>query len=194
VHWELRCARWADIELAMAEWQFTAGKTGKPHIVPLAAQAVDILRGLYPLTGNGEFVFPSASQRELPMSDMAMWMTVRGLGLDSASLYDFQQMARTILNKPLKSPPDCIAHQMSHPVGITTEHIYSPALRDPDRRLAERKAMMQTWADWLDSLRNGRDAETWRLEPPEVARHRVQQYITPIKNLICEQKANRRTP
>jgi len=67
-------------------------------------------------------------------------------------IYDFRQMARTILSKVLKFPPDCITLQMGHPVGITTEHIYNPALCDPEHRLPERKAMMQAWADWLDGL------------------------------------------
>jgi len=47
---DLRRARWANIDLEKAEWRFTADKTGKPHIVLLAAQVVDILRGLHPLT------------------------------------------------------------------------------------------------------------------------------------------------
>jgi len=155
---DLRRARWVNIDLEAAEWRFTADKTGKPHIVPLTAQAVNILRGLHPLTGNGEFVFPRARQRERPMSEMAMRMALRGLGLNNASIYDFRQMARTILSKVLKSPPDCIQLQMGHPVGGETERIYNPALRSPEHRLAERKAMMQAWADWLDSMREGGDA------------------------------------
>lgn len=49
---ELRRARWADIDLDGAEWRFTASKTGQSHIVPLASQAVAILRSLQPLTGR----------------------------------------------------------------------------------------------------------------------------------------------
>jgi len=155
---DLRRARWTDIDLEAAEWRFTADKTGKMHIVPLAAQAVDILRGLHPLTGNGEFIFPSTNQRERPMSEMAMRMALRGLGLNNASIYDFRRMARAILSKTLRFSPDCIALQMGHPIGGETERIYNPALCDPEYRLPERKAMMQSWADWLDGLCEGRDA------------------------------------
>jgi len=155
---DLRRARWADINLEAAEWRFTADKTGKAHIVPLVAQAVGILRELHPLTGNGEFVFPSASQPERPMHEISMQAALRGLALNNASIYDFRRMARAILSKTLRFPPDCIALQMGHPVGGETERIYTPALRDPEHRLAERKAMMQAWADWLDGLCEGRDA------------------------------------
>lgn len=49
---ELRRARWVDIDLDAGEWRFTASKTGTPHIVPLAMQAVEILEELRPLTGS----------------------------------------------------------------------------------------------------------------------------------------------
>ncbi|WP_242470721.1 tyrosine-type recombinase/integrase [Thiocystis violacea] len=57
---ELRQAEWADIDLEAAEWRYTATKTGTPHIVPLATQAVAILRELEPITGRGRYVFPCA--------------------------------------------------------------------------------------------------------------------------------------
>ena len=69
---ELRHAKWADIDLDAAEWRFVASKTCAPHIVPLSCQAVEILRELYPLTGRGVFVFPSARGRARPMSDNAV--------------------------------------------------------------------------------------------------------------------------
>ena len=54
---ELRKAEWTDIDLEGGEWRFTVTKTDMPHIVPLARQAVEILRELYPLTGQGRYVF-----------------------------------------------------------------------------------------------------------------------------------------
>jgi len=41
---ELRNAEWADIDLEAAEWRYTVTKTDTAHIVPLATQAVAILR------------------------------------------------------------------------------------------------------------------------------------------------------
>jgi len=155
---DLRCARWAEIDLEGAEWRFTADNTGKPHIIPLAVQAADILRGLHPVTGNGEFVFPSINQPEHPISEMAMQMAVRKRGLNRASLYDFRRMAEMILGKALRFPPDCIASQMGHPISGETERIYNRARCAPEHRLPERKAMMQAWADWLDGLNEGGDA------------------------------------
>ncbi|MBI1732039.1 MAG: integrase arm-type DNA-binding domain-containing protein [Gammaproteobacteria bacterium] len=47
---ELRKARWADIDLEATEWRYVVSKTGTAHIVPLAKQAVAILRELLGLT------------------------------------------------------------------------------------------------------------------------------------------------
>src|SRR3546814_12564212 len=66
---ELRRARWADIDLGAGEWRYVATKTATQHIVPLATQAVEILRELQPLTGRGEFVFPGIRDRKRPMSE-----------------------------------------------------------------------------------------------------------------------------
>lgn len=60
---ELRAARWADMDLDAAEWRFTPPKTRNQTqvelIVPLARQAVAILRDLRQLTGKREHVFHS---------------------------------------------------------------------------------------------------------------------------------------
>jgi len=61
---ELRKAKWADMDLDAAEWRFTVTKTDTQHIVPLARQATEILRELFPLTGRGKYVFPGTLSGE----------------------------------------------------------------------------------------------------------------------------------
>ena len=149
---ELRRAHWADIDLDAAEWRFTTSKTGTPHIVPLATQAVEILRELHPLTCRGEYVFPSARGRDRPMSENTVNAALRRMGFDSDTMtgHGFRAMARTILDEVLGFRPDYIEHQLAH------------AVRDPNGRaynrtahLPERRRMMQAWADYLDQLRDG---------------------------------------
>ncbi|MBB1472390.1 integrase arm-type DNA-binding domain-containing protein [Luteimonas sp. MC1782] len=149
---ELRTARWAEIDLDAAEWRFTASKTGTPHIVPLSTQAVEVLRGLQPLTGRGEYVFPSERGKGRPMSENTVNAALRALGYgpDTMTGHGFRAMARTILDEVLGFRPDYIEHQLAH------------AVRDPNGRaynrtahLPERRVMMQAWADYLDNLRVG---------------------------------------
>ena len=58
---ELRGALWAEFELDGARWRIPAArmKMREEHLVPLARQAVALLRGLHQHTGAGDLVFPS---------------------------------------------------------------------------------------------------------------------------------------
>jgi integrase len=62
---ELRRAEWNEIDLDAAEWRIPAVKTkGRVmHIVPLADQAVSILRELEPATGKSRRVFARTERR-----------------------------------------------------------------------------------------------------------------------------------
>lgn len=149
---ELRAARWEDVDLDAREWRYTATKTGTPHIVPLANQAIEVLRELQPLTGRGEYVFPSLQGKGRPMSENTINAAMRRMGFDSKTMtgHGFRAMARTILDEVLGFRPDYIEHQLAH------------AVRDPNGRaynrtahLVERRKMMQAWANYLDELRAG---------------------------------------
>lgn len=149
---ELRKAEWAEICFETAEWRIPGDKMKmkNPHIVPLAFQAVSILKDLYPLTGHSKYLFPSPRSPLRPMSDNAILSALRRMGFekDEMSGHGFRAMARTILDEVLHVRPDFIEHQLAH------------AVRDPNGRaynrtahLAERKKMMQAWADYLDSIK-----------------------------------------
>jgi integrase len=151
---ELRHAEWSAMDLDVGEWRYTVTKTNTPHVVPLSAQAVALLRELQPVTGRGRYVFSSARSSQRPMSDNAILAAMRRMGIakDEMSGHGFRAMARTILDEVLGFRPDFIEHQLAH------------AVRDPNGRaynrtahLAERRKMMQAWADYLDKLQNGAD-------------------------------------
>lgn len=151
---ELRTARWADIDLDNAEWRFTVSKTKTPHIVPFATQTVAILRELWPLTGDGEFVFPGRDPKKA-MSEAAINAALRRLGYDTKTEitgHGFRAMARTILHEELHQKPEVIEHQLAHAVPDVLGAAYNRT-----RFLKERKAMMQLWADYLGRLKAGAD-------------------------------------
>ena len=152
---ELRTMRWADVDLDAAEWRFTTSKTGTPHIVPLATQAVEILRALQPLTGAGNagvFVFPGMRDLRRPMSGGAInaALKILGYGSETITAHGFRAMARTILDEVLGFRPDYIEHQLAHAVRDPLGRAYNRTAH-----LLERRKMMQAWADYLDGLRNG---------------------------------------
>jgi integrase len=151
---ELRKAEWSEIDLDKAEWNIPAKrmKMREPHLVPLATQAVEILRELHALTGGGRYVFPGARTNGRPMSENAVLAALRRLGYAKGEMsgHGFRAMARTILDEVLHVRPDFIEHQLAH------------AVRDPNGRaynrtahLDERRKMMQLWAGYLDKLKVG---------------------------------------
>ena len=86
------------------------------------------------------------------MSNNAILAALRRMGYDKDTMtgHGFRAMARTILDEVLQVRPDFIEHQLAH------------AVRDPNGRaynrtahLAERRKMMQKWADYLDGLKAG---------------------------------------
>jgi integrase len=150
---ELRHAEWSEIDLDAAEWNIPGDKmkTGEPHLVPLAPQAMAILRDLHALTGRGRYVFPNPRTATRPMSNNGVLSALRRMGYakDEMSGHGFRAMARTVLDEVLHFRPDYIEHQLAH------------AVRDPNGRaynrtahLPERRKMMQAWADYLDQLRD----------------------------------------
>ncbi len=151
---ELRQAEWEHIDLNTKEWRYLVTKTKTQHIVPLSKQAVEILTGLYPLTGNGRFVFPSARtpNGSRAMSDVALLAALRRMGFDKSemTIHGFRAMARTILDEVLGVRPDFIEHQLAHAVKDPNGRAYNRTAH-----LAERHKMMQAWADYLDSLKAG---------------------------------------
>jgi len=160
---ELRAAEWSEINLDTAEWNIPIERMKLPlktkqerkgqfHLVPLSNQAITILQELQALTGHSKYVFHSHRTLLRPMSDNAVLSALRRMGFakDEMSGHGFRAMARTILDEVLQVRPDFIEHQLAH------------AVRDPNGRaynrtahLAERRKMMQTWADYLDGLKAG---------------------------------------
>jgi integrase len=160
---ELRHAIWQEFDLDAACWtipaarmkrQLAGKRNGPPHIVPLAAQAVAVLRDLAPLTNTGPeaFVFRGERHHDRPMSENSVNAALRALGYDgdTATGHGFRATARTLIAERLNVPPEVIEAQLAHNVSDTLGRAYNRA-----EFMQQRGAMMQQWADYLDSLRMG---------------------------------------
>ena len=148
---ELRTMKWADVDLEQGEWSYMVTKTETHHIVPLARQAITILRELQPVTGDGTYVFQNGRSRQRPMSDMALNAAMRRMGIDTKgeqTSHGFRAVARTILDEILGYRPEIIEHQLAHAVRDPLGRAYNRTAHLPERR-----QMMQAWADYLDTLK-----------------------------------------
>ena len=158
---ELRHMEWAWIDLEGALLTVPAEvmkrkkaekANGKPHEVPLAPQAVAILRELHALTGHGRYVFPSLLTGERCMSENTVRGALRRMGYsnDDMTAHGFRAMARTMIAERLGIAPEVIEAQLAHAVGDALGRAYNRT-----QYLDQRRDMMTKWADYLDQLRRG---------------------------------------
>jgi integrase len=151
---ELRKMEWKDVNLDGAEWVYHVSKTDTMHIVPLAKQAVEVLREIQPLTGHGKYVFHGERDHDRPMSDNAIRSALRRMGWanDEMTPHGFRAMASTILDN-MGYKQEWLERQLAHEEANKVKAAYK---RDAWRMyLPERTAMMQVWADYLDKLKAG---------------------------------------
>ena len=160
----IRALRWGWIDFdramltipAMDMKRTKAAKiNGRPHFVPLAHQAIALLKEMQPYTGRGVYVFPSVRSNDRPMSENTINAALRRMGYtsDDMTAHGFRSLGRTVIGENL---PDIhhdvveaqLAHGKSGPLG---------AAYDRADYMAQRVRMMQTWADYLDKLRAGAD-------------------------------------
>lgn len=160
---ELRAAAWAEFDLDAALWTIPAARmkrrkegkeNGEPHLVPLPAQAVEILRKLHPVTGHSALVFHGERSHERPISDNTLRaaLLTLGYGPDVQSVHGFRATARTLLAEELNIDPLVIEAQLAHAVKDANGRAYNRT-----QYMKHRATMMQTWADYLDKLRKGAD-------------------------------------
>ena len=150
---------WVDFEKAMLTIPAASMKrtkqgkaTGKPHLVPLAPQALACLERMKPLTGHGTYVFPSLLSGERPMSDNTVNTALRRMGYNNTEMtaHGFRAMARTIMGEELEVNQEVIEAQLAHGKSGPLGEAY-----DRTTYMKQRRKMMTDWADYLDKLRQG---------------------------------------
>ena len=171
---ELRHTEWAEIDLEASMLTVPAERmkrnkvdkvNGPAHAVPLAPQAVAILRELQPLTGHGRYVFPSLLTGERCMSENTVRGALRrmGYGNDDMTAHGFRATARTLIAERLGIAPEVIEAQLAHAVADALGRAYNRT-----QYLEQRREMMSAWADYLDRLRDGAQVIQFKVGPAAV--------------------------
>lgn len=165
---ELRLAGWKEFDFEERLWRIPAErmKMRLPHIVPLANQAVVILKGLREYTGQSCYVFPSIKTYERPMGKATLLHALRGMGYrrDAMTVHGFRSMASTMLNE-LGYNRDWIERQLAHQEKNSARDAYNYA-----QYLNQRKTMMQEWADYLTALLEKTRSKYGLEAPPDAAK------------------------
>jgi integrase len=150
---ELIGAKWSEIDLDAARWDIPANrmKMKTPHIVPLSAQAVEVLRTLQVVTGRGELLFPGERDHGKPMSNNTILGALERMGYKGRMTgHGFRGIASTLLHE-MGFDHAHIELQLAHQERNEVSASYNHALY-----LSQRAKMMQHWSDYLANCTGGK--------------------------------------
>ncbi|REE21221.1 integrase [Paraburkholderia sp. BL27I4N3] len=153
---ELRKAQWPEFDFMTATWKIPAErmKMGEPHVVPLSTQAIVLLQELReinppPKTGP-QWLFPNRRRGSVDcMSATTINRALGNMGFNGEQLFrahGARGTASTYLHGADYEPlivESALAHKQKGVAGVYNQGKY----------LKQRRAMMQAYADYLDSLR-----------------------------------------
>jgi integrase len=158
----LRMMEWAELDLDKAMWTIPSMKMkrtklekeqGEAHTVPLPTQAVELLRGIHPMTGHGRYVFPGERSHDRPLSDNSVRSALYSLGFGKEqSWHGFRASARTMLVDELNIDWQVIEANLAHAKKDANGTSYNRT-----KYINQRFIMIQQWADYLDKLARGAD-------------------------------------
>lgn len=149
---EVRFMEWAEIGFEAKEWRIPANKMKKEtkHIVPLSAQALEILEEIKAMGLNSPYVFFNTASRK-PYSENFITNAIARMGYKGRMTgHGFRGLASTILHEQ-GYLHDAIERQLSHNEKNKVAAAYNHAQHLPYRR-----QMMQDWANYLDNVRTGK--------------------------------------
>jgi integrase len=150
---ELRHAEWKEFDLDGAEWLIPAEKMKmrRSHRVPLARQAIAIVKELQEISGHTRWLFPSVRTVLRPISENTLNAALRriGYGPEAMTAHGFRAMAATRLNEMGRWNSEAIERQLAHQDRDEVRAAYTYAVE----YWPERVLMMQAWADYLDEVR-----------------------------------------
>lgn len=156
---ELSQSEWSFIDFEKSHWLIPARlmKMNRDHLIPFPHQVGTLLKALYPITGQSKYIFPSVRSDDKPMNSETVNKTIRklenGRYVGRMVAHGFRGMASTLLNENKRTAnvdfgTDEIELQLAHVENNKVRGAYNHA-----EYLESRTAMMQWYADYLDSLR-----------------------------------------
>ncbi|MCX7143736.1 MAG: site-specific integrase, partial [Proteobacteria bacterium] len=163
---ELLNARWTwvDFDAATLTIPVEIMKARRPHVVYLSQQALDILVALRAFAGSSPYLLPGRYETDQPMSDATLNRVITataakarqaGLALADFTVHDLRRTGSTLLHEAGFNTDwieKCLAHEQR---GVRA--VYNKAEYADQRRL-----MLQTWADMVDSFITGTvTASSW---------------------------------
>ena len=152
-------ATWNEVDFDNAKWTIPKErmKTGKPHVVYLSNQALDILVTFKTCFGASRYLHPGRYDMDTPISNATLNKVIdvaveairkNGEEFESFTVHDLRRTASSLLNEAGFNRDwveKCLAHEENSVRGIYNKAEYSE----------QRRVMLQAWADMIEAWHNG---------------------------------------
>lgn len=155
---EIQKALWSEFDLDAKTWSRSSErmKMRRDHDMPLSRQALEQLNLLHTLTGHRKQLFPHISDPDKFMSENTLNQAIqKRMGFD-ATAHGMRSVFSTLMNE-MGFNPDAIERQLAHEEANKVRRTYNRA-----KYWDERVKLVQQWADYLDSLRDGAEVIPFR--------------------------------
>lgn len=152
---ELTGAAWSEIDFEKGEMLIPAGrmKTKKDHLVMLPTQAIEMLQELQRLAGGSPWVMPMPTNPNRAMHSnnlsAAHAAALEAGDINDYNIHDHRHTASTHLRERGHSP-EVVETALSHAIPGMAGTYSHAQYKD------QRREMLQSWADFLDSVMNER--------------------------------------
>lgn len=162
-------ATWNEIDFDKGLWIIPASrmKAGKAHVVPLSEQALDILTAFRACFAASKYLHPGRYDSDTPISNATLNRVIDAAveriqkddpEFQSFGVHDLRRTFSTGLNRA-KFDERWIEMALAHAPRNRVAAIYNT-----NRYLAERKIMLQAWADAMDAWARGESARDLLME------------------------------
>ena len=145
--------RWEEVDFGERLWTCPAErmKTDEDHRVPLSDEMIAIIEPLKAM--KSEYVF-EGQKRNKPLSNMAMLMLLRRMGIEDVTVHGFRSTFRDWASEVANAPREIAELSLSHKIGNEVEQAYARS-----DLLERRRVLMERWAAFV----TGHEAKIVRL-------------------------------
>lgn len=155
-------AKWLDIDLENKIWTIPAedmkGKNAPEHIVPLTKQTMALLTLMHPISGRGEFIFPSHKNPKQHANTEASNNALKRTPIGSEqSGHGLRTIARTAIGEQGFDYSACEAC-LAHKIGSQVSQVYNKATY-----LNQRIKIMEWWSNHIEQASIGNMSVTGRM-------------------------------
>jgi integrase len=135
--------RWDEVDLAARLWTVPAErmKTETEHRVPLTIEMLAIVEPLQALSSDVVF---EGQKRHKPLSNMAMLMLLRRMGVEGVTVHGFRSTFRDWASEVANAPREVAEMSLSHKVGSDVERAYARS-----DLLEKRRFLMDRWSGFV---------------------------------------------